>query len=615
MPSRRQPPAQPRFAMPPALRTNSHRAPRLAVLVLLGLGLQAAHAGGDAAHDNRAALAASNSAPSTDRLIIKYRNGSAAAALATTQTMAPAHEVLHRAGVQMQRLRGNAQQANVMRLDRAVPLATLQRLAQEISRSDANVEYAEPDLLLQKQIQPSDPSYLSQWDVYEPTAGINAPAAWASSTGTGVVVAVVDTGYRPHADLAANIVAGYDFISTATTGNDGDGRDANALDTGDAVVANFCYSGSAAASSSWHGTHVAGTIAALANNALGVAGIAYGAKVQPVRVLGRCGGYTSDIADAVLWAAGGAVSGVPANATPARVINLSLGGSGSCGATMQAAINSARAKGAVVVVAAGNAAGSALNSTPANCHGVTTVTAVNRSGGLAYYANTGANVDLAAPGGDMRSAATNGILSTLNSGSSAPGADSYAWYQGTSMATPHVAAVAALMIARNNALTVEQVEALLRSSTRAFPVACSACGTGMADAGLAVAAAAAAPAVVYTAVAEVEPNNTLATAQAVTQATARISGSLSASSDVDYTRVSLPAGKTLTAVLTPNAAANHNLALYSSAGAVLASSSSTGLGAADTVVYSNNGTATATLVLAVRWSRGALGAYSLQLTQ
>ena len=443
-----------------------------------------------------------NSAPSTHRLTITHRSGSAAATQATTQIMAPAHEVLHRAGVQMQRLHDNAQQANVMRLHRSVPLATLQRLAPEIARSDASVEYAEPDLLLQKQVQPSDPSTLSLWDLSEPTASVNAPADWASSTGTGVVVAVVDTGYQPHAELAANIVAGYDFIGTAAAGNDGDGRDASALDAGDAVVANFCDSGSGAASNSWHGTHVAGTIAALANNALGVAGIAYGA-----------------------------------------------------------------------------------------------------------------NVDLAAPGGDMRSAATNGILSTVNSGSSAPGVDSYAWYQGTLMATPHVVAVAALMIARNNALTVEQVEALLRSSTRAFPVACSGCGTGMADAGLAVAAAPAAPAVVDTTVAEVEPNNTLATAQAVLPATARISGSLSASSDVDNTRVSLPAGKTLTAVLTPNAAANHNLALYSSAGSALASSSSTGLGAADTVVYSNNGTAAATLVLGVRCSRGAQGAYSLQLTQ
>lgn len=553
--------------------------------------------------------------PSSDRLIIKYRAGSRAAQLGDIVSMGSAHEAVNRRGAQMTRLRANAFNAHVMALDRPLPASTLRTLADEIVRGDANVEYAEPDLRLTAQFVPNDPSYLSQWQYHEATAGLNLPTAWNSSTGTGVVVAVVDTGYRPHVDLAANIVGGYDMIATATVANDGGGRDSSALDTGDASVANECYSGSPASASSWHGTHVAGSIAALSNNGVGVAGVAFGAKLLPVRALGKCGGYTSDIADAVIWAAGGTVSGTTANANPARVINLSLGGSGSCGTTMQSAINSARSRGAVVVVAAGNSNTNASGATPANCHGVTTVAAVGRSGARAYYSNYGANVDVAAPGGDMRSGAANGILSTLNSGSSAPGADSYAYYQGTSMATPHVAGVAALMMARNPALTVEQVESLLRSSVRAFPVACSGCGTGLLDASLAVAAAASASVPSVTAVAEVESNNTVATAQVVSPALATVSGSLSSSSDLDHFRVSVPVGKTLTARLTPNSGANYNLYLYNTSGTTLASSTASGNGVVDTVVYSNNGTASASYVIGVRRVSGGTGSYVLQLTQ
>ena len=554
-------------------------------------------------------------AETTDRMIIKYRDGSAAALRPDAMTMAGAHELMNRAGVQMSRLRGNAMAAHVMKLDRAVGVVAMRALALDLQRSDRNIEYAEPDLRLQTQLVPSDPSYLSQWHYHEPTAGLNLPTAWNSATGAGVVVAVLDTGYRPHRDLLANLRAGYDFISTTAVGNDGDGRDAIALDAGDAVVANECGTGSSAKASSWHGTHVAGTIAAATNNGLGVAGVAFQARLLPVRVLGKCGGYTSDIADGLLWAAGGTVSGVPANATPARVINLSLGGSGTCSTTFQRAITGARSLGAVVVVAAGNSAGNAANATPANCHGVTTVAAANRSGGKAYYSNAGANVDVAAPGGDMRSAASNGILSTLNTGSGAPGADSYAYYQGTSMATPHVAGVAALMISRNPALTVEQVEALLRSSVRAFPVACSGCGTGLLDASLAVAAAAATPAAVLSSLAEAEPNNTGSSAQAVGAALVQVAGALSTSSDWDFFRVSLPVGKTLTAKLQPNASANFNLALYDAVGTALATSSNAGNGVADTIVYSNNGSAATSYLVAVRFGSGGLGSYSLKLSQ
>jgi serine protease len=300
---------------------------------------------------------------------------------------------------------------------------------------------------------------------------------------------VLDTGYRPHVDLAANIVGGYDFISDTFVANDGNARDSSAQDPGDWNTAGQCPPDPGAYDSSWHGTHVAGTIGAVSNNSSGVAGVAFGGRVLPLRVLGRCGGYTSDIADAIVWASGGSVSGVPANAYVAKVVNLSLGGEGSCDTTTQNAINSARSRGTVIVVAAGNENRNASTSSPANCSGVITVASVNRSGGRAYYSNYGAVVDVAAPGGDVRTSASNGVLSTSNSGTTTPGSDIYAFYQGTSMATPHVAGVVALMLSRNSALTPDDVESRLKSSTRSFPATCSQCGTGIVDALAAVNAA------------------------------------------------------------------------------------------------------------------------------
>jgi serine protease len=207
-------------------------------------------------------------------------------------------------------------------------------------------------------------------------------------------------------------VGGYDFISDAAIANDGGGRDADATDPGDWTAANECAAGEPASNSSWHGTHVAGTIAAKTNNGVGVAGVAYNAKIVPVRVLGKCGGYTSDIADAIIWASGGTVTGVPANANVAKVINMSLGGGGACDTTTQNAINSARSRGTVIIVAAGNENQNASNSNPANCAGVVAVAATGKTGGRASYSNYGTVVDVAAPGGD----GSYSILSTLNAG-------------------------------------------------------------------------------------------------------------------------------------------------------------------------------------------------------
>ncbi|MFF3212790.1 S8 family serine peptidase [Streptomyces sp. NPDC002886] len=371
-------------------------------------------------------------------------------------------------------------------------------------RADPDVAYVEPDSRAYAlAVTPNDTEYAKQWDLFEPTAGMNVPAAWDTTTGSGVTVAVIDTGYVAHSDVAPNVVAGYDFISSSTAARDGNGRDNNPADQGDWSAAGECGTGSTASNSSWHGTHVAGTIAAATGNSKGVAGIAYGAKIQPVRVLGKCGGATSDIVDAITWASGGSVSGIPANATPAKVINMSLGGSGACTATYQNAINAAVGRGTTVVVAAGNSNANASGFSPASCNNVINVASTNRTGDRSFYSNYGTIIDVSAPGGETRRATDtpgtvttpeNGILSTLNDGATTPGAEIYKPYQGTSMAAPHIAGLAALVVAAKPSLTPAQVESAIKTNARPLAGTCTGgCGTGLADAAATVAAVTSTP--------------------------------------------------------------------------------------------------------------------------
>jgi serine protease len=406
-----------------------------------------------------------------DGIIVKYKSTQTSSALSSRSSSI--QDMASRKGISIKYQREGALKTHVYKLQSQMSIVEAIKLAKEIKLGDINVEYAEPNRILRPDFVPNDTRYNEQWHLFETTGGIRAPTAWDLSTGSGVKVAVLDTGYLSHGDLSANILAGYDFISSLTRANDGNGRDSNALDPGD---------GCGSKASTWHGTHVAGTIAARTNNSSGVAGVAYNSKIVPVRVLGCGGGDYADIADGIVWAAGGSVPGVPTNKNPARVLNLSLGGqSATCSTTLQNAIDSALARKAVIVVSAGNNNGLASNSQPANCVGVITVAASNRTGGKASYSNYGSAVEVSAPGGE-NSSVGGGVLSTYNTGYSSPGTDTYDFRAGTSMAAPHVSGVAALLLARNITLTPSQILSKLQETARAFPVSCSGCGSGIVDA-------------------------------------------------------------------------------------------------------------------------------------
>lgn len=324
--------------------------------------------------------------------------------------------------------------------------------------------------------RPNDPLYPRQWGFSPNGAGTGRSpggsgfeAFWSANARTGdraVVVAVIDTGLEAdHPDIAAsgNVVPGFDMITDPWTANDGDGRDNDASDPGDIVSRADprrppgCPAQSEA---SFHGTHVAGTIGVGAtNNGVGVAGGNWRVSVMPIRALGRCGGTISDIADAILWAANlhDPQFGLPTNPRSAAVINMSLGGGAACARMpiLQDAINRARRAGVVVIAAAGNEASDAAGASPASCEGVITVAASDARGVLAPYSNFGATIEIMAPGGDTsrddnRDGFPDGILSTRSAACAPDGPAErcrYSFFQGTSMAAPHVAAAAALLIA------------------------------------------------------------------------------------------------------------------------------------------------------------------------
>jgi serine protease len=403
-------------------------------------------------------------------------------------------EIAAAAGVALSYLRPMSGGQIVIAFDVAMDGAAAPALAERVAQLPA-VERAEPDWLLPPQRLSYDPGFSQQWNLRGAAqgypGGIDAPALWEYFIGAGnTVVAVVDTGVIPHPDFGSRLLPGYDFVSSASNGNDGNGRDADAGDPGNWTTAGLCGSGSTAKSSSWHGTHVAGIIAASGDNNIGVAGVDWNVRILPVRVLGRCGGAVSDIVDGIRWAAGLSVPGVPKNPHPAQVINLSLSGYSptGCQRSYRDAIAEARGQGALLVVAAGNKSNDFENYVPANCDGVMTVVAVDRNGELASYSNFSFAGHVAAPGGDMnRHGAAGGIYSTLGLGDQKLTGYGYGHMDGTSMAAPHVAGIASLAFGLNDQLTGEELRYIIELAAGEFPPwsSCSMiqiCGSGIADA-------------------------------------------------------------------------------------------------------------------------------------
>ncbi|MFG6447523.1 S8 family serine peptidase [Roseateles sp. BYS180W] len=507
-------------------------------------------------------------APSA-RVIVRFKPQSGtvkAQALAARSTAVTAQQVAQyralalgqRRGLVLNARRSVDERTHVVVAQGLSSAELMRRLAQ-----DPDVESVEIDHFRRHSMVPNDPFYATalpsgpaagQWYLKPPTASaantgtelvssINAPAAWDKATGAGVVVAVLDTGVRfDHPDLLGQLLSGYDLVAfqngTVAQANDSNGADADASDPGDWVNDADISGGTLGAdctssdktSSSWHGTKVSGLIAALANNGQGIAGLAHGAKILPVRVLGKCGGWDSDIQAGMRWAVGLSVPGLPVNPNPARVLNMSLGGSGACSNGYKSTINEVVAKGAVVVAAAGNGVdspspgGGVAANTPANCtpysSGVVSVAALRHIGTKVGFSNLGSDVTLAAPGGNCVNTAAGSpclypMLTTSNSGSTTPviNDNNYTLTEaavGTSFSTPLVSATAALMLQRNPALTPAELVGYLKGSTRPFPStgsdaatkACTApstatpqlecycttstCGTGMLDAAAAV---------------------------------------------------------------------------------------------------------------------------------
>jgi len=426
------------------------------------------------------------------RVLVKFRDagapGRAQAQVATDKVAALAT----RTGIRFGSSRELGAKWHVVELD---PTASIPEQLVRILADDT-VETATLDRRRYPHAVPNDPLYpgaTGQWYLQSNAtnpAAINAEQAWNTTTGsTSVVIAVIDTGVRyDHPDLSSvaqggRLLPGYDFITDARVANDGDGRDADATDPGDFVSSTdlqdpfFKDCGPNPSNSSWHGTRVSGIIGARTNNAEGIAGTTWSPSILPVRVLGKCGGFDSDIIAAMLWAAGIHVAGAPDNPFPAQIENLSLGATGACDQAYTDAIAAVAARGTIVVVSAGNEGGPV--DAPANCPGAVGVAGLRHIGTKVGFSSLGTEVALSAPGGNCVN--TNGgpclfpINTTTNLGTTTPGASSYSDQLspsvGTSFSAPIVSGIAGLMLSVNGNLGAARLRARLREgAVTPFPV-------------------------------------------------------------------------------------------------------------------------------------------------
>lgn len=505
-----------------------------------------------------AAVAAAADArdPATTRIIVKWRDTAATPAHVTPARL---RAVSERSGRRLARGWNLGGSLSVVQLPEPLSGRDLDTALAQL-RADPEIELAVADERVRAHAYaPNDPLYPSeQWYMQDFwPAAIRANEAWEITRGgsspadSTVVVAVLDSGIRPdHPDLAGKLLPGWDFVSTAEVGNDGDGWDPDPTDPGDYITAddlknpdfadNQCGGGpnfDQPLESSWHGTRVAGLIAAASDNGVGITGAGFHVKVLPVRVLGKCGGYISDVIAGMYWAAGLSPPPPvlqsplpPRNTRPARIINMSLGTDRPCtdeaSEMYRVAVRQVTASGALIVASAGNS-GAAVG-TPASCDGVLAVAGIRHVGTKVGYSNLGPQVSISAPAGNCINVDDNDpclyALNTLtNLGTTDPEAEGYSSRLvqptiGTSFAAPLVAGTAALMLTVNPDLSPRQVIDLVRSSARPFPTvsdtqpqppACQSpdvnplqefecfcstlyCGAGMLDAGAAVAAAVAA---------------------------------------------------------------------------------------------------------------------------
>ncbi len=428
---------------------------------------------------------------------------------ATQMHTAQAESLGSRTGLALRSGMGVAERTQVM----FASGMTSKQLAERLSQ-DGDVEYAVPDERKRRMTAPSDSFYLTgpagtgpasgQWYLRPNTSvvksSIDVEPAWAITTGSpSVVVAVLDSGIRfDHVDMqrtsaGGNLLQGYDMVDDLGVANDGDRRDGDPSDPGDSVTAAEANAVGGefyqcteldpstnryrAEASSWHGTQTAGLIGATTNNGIGMASVGRNVRILPVRVLGKCGGFDSDIIAGMRWAAGLNVAGVPNNATPARVINMSLGGAGACSAAYKTAMAEITAAGVVVVASAGNSAGHSVSS-PANCPGVVAVAALRHVGTKVGFSDLGPEITISAPGGNcvnLSGPCLYPILTTSNGGTTKPlegssiYTDSFDYSLGTSFSAPLVAGTVGLMLSARPSLSPAEVLTLLQGTASPFP--------------------------------------------------------------------------------------------------------------------------------------------------
>jgi serine protease len=420
-----------------------------------------------------------------DGLIVKFKNAPTHERMAALNASARSAEtdrlqrVLQSARMTEVRARPVGRSAQHFGFGRQLPMAEAQTLAERL-RGQPDVEWVElnaRERLLQAAPVPNDLYYSfvsgadpGQWwlrPAGETAGGLppsfGAPGvqrAWGLELGrAAAVVAVLDTGLTNHPDLNGRTLTGFDFVTDTVYANDGNGRDTDPSDPGDWVSAQDIandpgsFDGCLTQDSSWHGTIISGMVAASTNNNIGVAGINWNGRVLPVRVAGKCGATVLDITDGMRWAAGLPVTGAPPNANPARIINISFGGSAACGNLYQATIDELASLGVVVVAAAGNE--QTTPTRPASCAGVVGVAALARDGLKAGYSNFGARVVISTVGGDPD--IDDGLLTVFNTGLESPDVATYGRMYGTSFAAPIVSGVVSLMLSANPRLSVPQI--------------------------------------------------------------------------------------------------------------------------------------------------------------